>query len=59
LQPGQTFAISANYGHYASSGAAGFGAVGRFRENVFLNVGVGTGFRTGQVAGRAGVSWGW
>ncbi|HCY56607.1 MAG TPA: hypothetical protein DF715_14180, partial [Oceanicaulis sp.] len=59
LQPGQSFAFSANYGHYSNSGAVGFGAIGRYRENVFLNVGVGTGFRTGQVAGRAGVSWGW
>ena len=28
---------------------------GEANENVFINVGIGTGFRTGTVAGRAGV----
>jgi trimeric autotransporter adhesin len=59
IQPGQTFALSANMGHFDGANAAGFGAIGRLEENVFVNLGVGHGFRTGTVAGRAGVSWGW
>lgn len=59
IQPGQTFSVSANLGHFDGSSAVGFGAIGRARENVFVNIGVGAGSRTGAVAGRAGISWGW
>lgn len=59
IQPGQTFAVSANVGHFDGANAVGFGAIGRAKENVFVNIGVGAGSRTGAVAGRAGVSWGW
>ncbi|MGY6531434.1 YadA-like family protein [Glycocaulis sp.] len=59
IQPGQTFAVSANVGHFDGSNAVGFGAIGRAKENVFVNIGIGAGSRTGAVAGRAGVSWGW
>ncbi|KAA5803856.1 hypothetical protein F1654_08645 [Alkalicaulis satelles] len=59
IQPGQTFSVSANLGHFDGSSAVGFGAIGRARENVFVNVGIGAGSRTGAVAGRAGISWGW
>lgn len=59
LQPGQTFSMSANIGHFDGANAVGFGAIGRLNERVSVNVGVGTGFRTGVVSGRAGVSFGW
>jgi trimeric autotransporter adhesin len=59
LQPGQRFSMSANIGHFDGSSAVGFGAIGRLNERVSVNVGVGAGFRTGTVAGRAGISFGW
>jgi hypothetical protein len=59
LQADQRFAISANLGHFDGANAAGFGAIGRLSDKVSFNVGAGVGFRTGVVAGRAGVSMAW
>ncbi|MFN4184001.1 MAG: YadA-like family protein, partial [Hyphomonas sp.] len=59
LQPDQTFSVSGNLGYFDNSSAAGIGAIGKVSENVYVNVGVGAGLRSGTVGGRAGVSWGW
>ena len=59
LQPGQSFSISANLGHFDGANAFGFGAIGRLNHNVSINVGAGAGFQTGVAAGRAGIAYGW
>ncbi len=59
LQADQRFSISANLGNFDGANAAGFGAIGRINNSISFNIGAGMGFRTGVVAGRAGVSMAW
>ena len=65
--PGQRFSMSAAWGGYESANAVGFSAAGVVAQNLLrpgsgalvLFGGVGVGAEEGEMAGRAGVSFGW
>jgi hypothetical protein len=67
LRSGQQFGVSAGWGGYSSANAVGFSAAGVLADNLFrpgsgtlaLYGGVGVGAEEVEVAGRAGVSFGW
>jgi hypothetical protein len=67
LLPGQHFAMRAGWGGYDDANAFGFSAAGVVAGNLLsqgrgtltLDGGVGFGTDEGEVAGRAGASFGW
>ena len=67
LLPGQHFAMRAGWGSYDDANAVGFSAAGVVASNLLsqgrgtltLDGGVGFGTSQGEVAGRAGASFGW
>jgi hypothetical protein len=65
LLPGQEFAMRAGWGAYDEANAVSFTAVGVVARNLLnqgrgtLTLDVGFGTSEGQVAGRAGMSFGW
>jgi hypothetical protein len=67
LLPGQHFAMRAGWGGYDDASAVGFSAAGVVASNLLsqgrgtltLDGGVGFGTSEGEVAGRAGASFGW
>lgn len=67
ILPGQTFAMMAGWGTYDSANAASFTAAGVIAKDVprsgfgtlVVDGGVGVGTNEGEVAGRAGMSFGW
>jgi trimeric autotransporter adhesin len=67
LLPGQHFAMRAGWGGYDDANAVGFSAAGVVASNLLsngrgtltLDGGVGFGTSEGEVAGRAGASFGW
>jgi hypothetical protein len=67
LLPGQHFAMRAGWGGYDDASAVGFSAAGVVASNLLsqgrgtltLDGGVGFGTSEGEVAGRAGMSFGW
>ena len=67
LLPGQHFAVRAGWGGYDGASAVGFSAAGVVANNllrqgsgtVTLDGGVGIGTDEGEVAGRAGATFGW
>jgi hypothetical protein len=67
LLPGQHFAMRAGWGGFDDANAVGFSAAGVLANNLLrpgfgslvLDGGVGVGTNQGEVAGRAGMSFGW
>jgi hypothetical protein len=67
LLPGQHFAMRAGWGGYDDSSAVGFSAaglvagnlLGQGRGTLVVDGGVGFGTSEGEVAGRAGATFGW
>lgn len=67
LDPGQSFGMTAAWGGFDDANAVGVSAAGVLRRNLLrpgsgtlaLFGGVGVGTSEGQVAGRAGMSFGW
>lgn len=67
MLPGQRFAVRAGWGAFGDANAISFTAAGVLAENVLrpgrgsivLDGGVGVGTAQGEVAGRAGLSFGW
>jgi hypothetical protein len=67
LRSGQSFGVTAAWGFYDDANAVGFSAAGVLADNLLrpgsgtlaLFGGVGAGTSEGEVAGRAGVSFGW
>jgi trimeric autotransporter adhesin len=67
ILPGQTFAMRAGWGGYDDASAVGFTAAGVVAKDVLrpgfgtvvLDGGVGVGTNEGEVAGRAGFTFGW
>jgi hypothetical protein len=67
LRSGQTFGVSAGWGGYDDANAIGLSAAGVLADNLLrpgsgtlaLYGGIGIGTGEGQVAGRAGLSFGW
>jgi hypothetical protein len=67
ILPGQTIAMRAGWGGYDGANAVGFTAAGVLAKNLLrpgigtlvVDGGVGVGTDEGEVAGRAGVSFGW
>jgi hypothetical protein len=67
LLPGQHFAMRAGWGGYDDANAVGFSAAGVVAKNLLnqgrgtltLDGGVGFGTNEGELAGRAGMSFGW
>ena len=66
LLPGQHFAMRAGWGGYDDSSAVGFSAAGLAsnllnpgRGTLIVDGGVGFGTSEGEVAGRAGATFGW
>ena len=67
MLPGQTFAMRAGWGGFDDASAVSFTAAGLLAKNLLSNgrgtliadAGVGVGTSEGEVAGRAGLSFGW
>ncbi len=59
LPTDSSFALSLNYGHFDGSNAVAFGAAGRLDEGVYLSGGLGVGTDSGEVGGRAGLTFAW
>jgi trimeric autotransporter adhesin len=67
ILPGQTFAMRAGWGGFDDASAVGFTAAGVLAKNLVrpgygtlvVDGGVGVGTNEGEVAGRAGLSFGW
>jgi len=67
ILPGQTFAVRAGWGGYDDANALSFSAAGVLAKNLVrdgygtlvADAGLGVGTNEGEVAGRAGLSFGW
>ena len=59
VAPGQNFAMSGGVGTFGGEGAIALSFTARVNQNVQLNAGIGSGFRSNTVGGRAGFVIGW
>jgi len=59
LAPGKSFALSLGFGGFQNMTSAGFGAVGKLTENLYLSGGWGVGLNSGVVGGGGAVSFQW
>lgn len=57
--PGQSVALSFDFGHFEGASAGGVSATARINEFFSVHGGVGAGLRDGAVGGRVGIGVGW